>query len=69
MATQGEQQVWTLSNTVMAAMGGLILILLTGGFWSINNKIDSGDTATSIAYQSATRASTCSPWQVPRDRT
>jgi len=44
MAPNGtEPRAWSLTNTILVAMGSLILLLLTGGFWGINNKIDTGD--------------------------
>jgi hypothetical protein len=41
--TDNEPRAWTLTNTILAAMGALILLLLGAGFWSINSKIESGD--------------------------
>ena len=38
-----EPRTWTLTNTIMATMGGLIITLLLLGFNSINSKIETGD--------------------------
>jgi hypothetical protein len=38
-----EPRVWSLTNTILAALGGFNILLLTAGFWGINNKIETGD--------------------------
>lgn len=38
-----EPKAWTLANTIMAAMGAVIMLLLTLGFYSQNTKIEVGD--------------------------
>jgi hypothetical protein len=41
--TDSEPRAWTLTNTMLAAMGAIILILLGFGFNSITNQIKDGD--------------------------
>lgn len=43
-----EPRAWSLSNIIMAAMGALVLLMLTAGFWSIINKIETGDLAINV---------------------
>lgn len=41
--TNENNKIWTTSNLILTGLGSLILLLLAGGFWSINNKIETGD--------------------------
>jgi hypothetical protein len=41
-----SKQIWTMANSIMAAMGAMVILLLTLGYYGLMNKIDTGDALT-----------------------
>jgi hypothetical protein len=44
MVNEDEPKVWNLANLVIIAMATIIAGLVSAGFWSMNSKIEAGDT-------------------------
>lgn len=45
MANGSDAKVWNLANVIITIMAGIIAALISAGFYSLGNKIETGDAS------------------------